>query len=211
MAGDFHVGFPATAGTEVRPTTISHVEDEGPNATNPSSHTDYQIMLSSGGRIRVTRANTEGAPVVGDVYPSTQEASRFSYEVGAEAYKQHHLYPKHNMWPVEDQTPRLDHDAPIVANNNPAAIMKVDIIQDLPYNPSSYIKRVTLVSGQTVTCAVSTQTVIGREIGQSTGTDFSETGQDPLVWCEFMAVLTLAKYDEGTVGGFIEDPYPFWQ
>ena len=210
IAGDFVGPEGAPVGGEMRPCTIEHVENDGASEALPLTHTDYQLQLSSGGRIRATVANTDTQPTVGSIWPASQESTRLDYLVNSEQQDQHRAYPKRNLWPVEDQTPKGDHDTPVGANTNPMAIVSVETDYDLPFNPTTLIKKVQLNSGQRVTRAVGTSTIIGREIGQGTGTNFDPTSQDPTEWCEFVVILTLGAYDADTLSGRVEDPYPFW-
>lgn len=211
-------------------TRILHVEDQGVNATDAGLN-DYQLQLNSGARI-VVQAAPASAPQEGDPWPSTQEADRVNVNVNETLLGWNRMYPKRNVYPVPDLSALGDHNQPDNEQHNPNIIAAVQEIDD-PDNPGTTIKRVTLVSGSTVTVSEDTTTVPGEALEGygETGIDESDFAQETLdigEWVEFDIILVTKQVqphegsavvstdltvrvedDEQSLAGWAPDVWPF--
>lgn len=214
LPGDFYTdyansleGVPATS--EMRGCRIQHVQNDGADPSNLLTHTIYQLALSQGSRVRVSVANAATAPQVGDPYPLTQESGRFAYTLGQAQHEQDRMYPKRNMHDVPDVSSIPDHNQKIVVASNPYAIVAVTYVYDAPVNPSTLVKKVTLVNGSTVLCSIHTPTVIGEEIGDSTSTGDLQESLDLAKYVTFDAwIITAPALPDETIDGLAVDVWP---
>lgn len=214
VIGDFFTDYAkdhALRGAEItdniKQPTITHVETVGADPANPG-YTIYSIQTNSGARLRIS---STVLPVAGNPWPSTAFSSRFNYLVGQMQFVQSRLYAKRNMYPVPDRSPVPDHNQIVTDQSNPYAIMSVQIVYDYPSNPTTQIKKVTLVSGSTVTVSIGTVTIIGLEIGETSGTGDLQVTHDLADWAQFDVDLILAPdLGDETLSGMVYDVWPFW-
>lgn len=215
MVGDFFVSETlsgAPAESQVNPATIMHVRNDGADPDNLTTHTIYTLALNMGVSKRVSIANTEAAPVVGDTYPTTYDEDRYDYDVGQYQQEQDHIYPKRNMREVENLSPEVQGNADKTDQSNPFVVVAYRRVLDFPDNPTTYVKKVTLGDGSTVKVDDSYTVVVGEELGDPTTTGSLQTAHDVGQWAAFDAFLILAPDKEGdeTLSGMAVDPWPLF-
>ena len=213
MAGDFYVSADLSGADETDQTnavTIIDVQDDGADP-DMAGYTIYQLQLNQGTRKKVSISDLSAAPVVGDPYPLSQPAGRFDYEVGEFQQEQDHLYPKRNVREVESLSPEVQGNADRSDQSNPYAIQSVHRILDLPDNPTTYVKKCTLVNGMTIKVADSIDTVLGEEIGDTTTTGSLQASQDVSKWVAFdCLIVTAPSRGDDNLGGIAVDPWPLF-
>ena len=202
----------ARSDDQIKQPTILHVEDKGADADNPGNNI-YDLTLNAGYTVRISMA-TGTQPAVDTPYPADQFESRFSYLIGQMQFRQSRMYAKRNMYPVPTISPMPDHNQKVDDQSNPNAIASVRTEYDLPSNPTTLIKKVTLVSGHTERVAIGETTIIGKEIGEASGTASLQSTMDVSEWAEIDVIITLAPQVVGdgdeTLAGMAIDPWPFW-
>lgn len=203
------VGYGVPTFDHQRATRITAIVKSEANPDD-TALTDYTLALNSGATIVTTRAAASDPPLVGDPFPATQEEDRFSYQVGRIQRSVEATFPHQDGFAV--QTLEDDIEQPhVIYEDQPGKIMSVETVADLPDNPSVMVKRVTLNSGATVTVPLSTPTVVGEEIGDSTTPDPGQATLETSEWWEILVFCVTAKFPDAnadSLAGLAADPWP---
>jgi len=225
MMGDFFTDYArpyaekgAHPSDQIKGCTVLHVLNDGVDPDDPL-YTIYKIQLNQGTRLRLSILTADpDIPTVGTPWPEDQFETRFGYEIGRMQFRMSRLYAKRNMYPVPSISPLPDHNQNVTDNSNPHTISAVRVAYDLPDNPTTQIKKITLNDGSTVKRPYATVTNIGLEIGQATGTGSLQETMLDSEWAEIEMLLILAPDVDGqngdagsTKAGLELDPWGFWE
>lgn len=210
MVGDFHAdihadqyGRPLNDPRNV--SIIASVVDLGLDGAGPSHI--YKITFANGHSKKISSAI---APVVGAEYPAGWTSSAFDYTFGRVQFLQNRMYPFRNLFPVPSRSGDLLTRQPAI--NDDLVIVAVRTKYDLPSNPTSLVKVVTFANGASKQYPAATATVVGRRVGEATGTGAYYTALDPTQWVEFeVIVVTGEDKGDGTLAGQAIDPWPLPQ
>ena len=220
---DYPIGdTPATA-SYIRQTVVHIQQETDPSAvdySDPSSIIEYQLMLSTGSRIRVEVPATDPQPALKQPWPLDLDDTRVNYQVLDTHQAHQDVYPKRNAYVVPNITDDPLHSYRQVDHINRywVTAVRTEFTQN-PVDPSvAQVQRVTLSNGTTVSVPVGVLIVPGMEFDPS-GMDPSEGDPsglspeaiNPAEWWEFDMYLMLEQDDtaDGTVGGgYAGDVWP---
>lgn len=181
--------------TLTRPQRITHVRNKGADPDNPTSHVILSLLLNSGVSIRVSwpEADLSAAPQAGDVYPADAETDG-RVQVGSIGRAQELATPRRNMYSVPVQGDYPAGADPLSEANHPDTVMDVRLVPDLPDNPTTMVKKVTLNSGATVRVPADQDVTVGLPLDNPSLAVEDPEAVDPNEWVEFDVLLIHANY-----------------
>lgn len=217
--GDFNIGVVPGTASYLRPARVVHIKTESlGDPSDPSGVNVYQLVLSSGVRVRVEVNVLADQPVLGSPWPLDQEEGVYGFQVGVVHNMQQRKYPKRNAYVVGTLSDLPSHNLRGVQAGRPLVVVSKRLVSNLPEN-SDLVQEVVLSDGQSIRVSTAVTVVVGREFDPS-GVDPSavdpsaqqQQAYNPAEWWEFDAFLILAPDSEqdGTLGGgYAVDPWAF--